>query len=223
MPVQLLADAANGRDPRQCFEVTCDRLAGEIRERHLRRRPAGSLVLAVHPQRFVEPARRRPVRLHVDAAGHAVRSRVGEVFLARIVAPDRLIGTEDPRKHRTGEPREVCLSPDVVVPVDDHDTTGDLTSKGATGRRSPFDAAPIRPVKARGRARASGRTTRSRAIRRPRPRTGLRRNARKAAGASGSCFRAQGGLQRRRPRQCSKRIQPDSDVPQPESSKESGI
>ena len=62
---------------------------------------------------------RRPVGLDVDGLDHARACDVGEVLLDRVVAPDRLVGTEDARHHRPHEPRQVGLPPDMMMRVDD--------------------------------------------------------------------------------------------------------
>ena len=77
--------------------------------------------LGLHPGDFVLGPLGRPVGLHVDGFFHARVFDVGQIFLDRIVAADRLVGAEDARQHRADEPGEVLLAPDVVVGVDDGD------------------------------------------------------------------------------------------------------
>ena len=60
-----------------------------------------------------------PVRLDIDGFLDAGAFQVGEEFGDGIVAADRLIGPEDARLHRSGEPGEGGLPPDVMMRVDD--------------------------------------------------------------------------------------------------------
>ena len=82
-------------------------------------RPAGLLRRALHPGGFVLETLVRPVGLDIDRLDDALAGEVVEIFVDRIVAPDRLVGTEDARLHRADEPRQVGLAPDVVMRVDD--------------------------------------------------------------------------------------------------------
>ena len=60
-----------------------------------------------------------PIALHVDGLRHAGAGEIGQIFADQIVAPDRLVGAEDARLHRSVEPRQIAAAPDVVMRVDD--------------------------------------------------------------------------------------------------------
>ena len=85
-------------------------------------RPAGFIRHSLHPRDLVLEPVRRPVGLHVDRTRHPAVREVVEILVDEVVAPDRLVGTEDPRLHRPEQPREIGLAPDVVVRVDDRET-----------------------------------------------------------------------------------------------------
>ena len=74
---------------------------------------------AVHPGDFLLGLLLRPVGLDVDRLDHVAAGDVLEVFVDRVVPADRLIGAEDARHHRPGQPGQVVLPPDVVMGVDD--------------------------------------------------------------------------------------------------------
>ncbi len=73
----------------------------------------------LHPGGLVLELAVRPVGLDIDRAGDAGALEVGEIFLDRIVAADRLVGAEDARLHRPGQPGQIGLTPDVMMSVDD--------------------------------------------------------------------------------------------------------
>ena len=56
-----------------------------------------------------------PIALHVNRLDDAGAGDVGEELADRIIAPDRLVGSEDARLHRAVEPRQVAPVPDVVM------------------------------------------------------------------------------------------------------------
>src|SRR6185437_13000469 len=72
----------------------------------------------LYPGRLVLETVIRPVGLDVDRAGDATACEIAEIFIDRIVAADRLVGTEDARLHRTDQPGQVGLSPDMMMTVD---------------------------------------------------------------------------------------------------------
>ena len=74
-----------------------------------------------------------PVGLDIDRFLDARAGDVGQELLDRIVAPDRLVGTEDARHHRPLQPWQIGLAPDVVMGVDDADHC--LRFAGAAGKR----------------------------------------------------------------------------------------
>ena len=80
---------------------------------------AGPVGQGLHPGHLVHGARWRPVGLHVDGFLDAAPVDVAQIFLDRVVAPDRLVGAEDTRARRPREPRQVPPPPDVMMRVDD--------------------------------------------------------------------------------------------------------
>src|SRR3954465_7175689 len=82
-------------------------------------RPAVLLGRLLHPGGLVLVAVIGPVGLDIDRAGDAAAFEVAEIFLYRVIAPDRLVRTEDARLHRTHQPGQVGLAPDMMVPIDD--------------------------------------------------------------------------------------------------------
>src|SRR5882672_651120 len=81
-------------------------------------RPARFLGAALHPGRLVLEPLLRPIGLHIDRFDDIIAGEVVEVFADRIVATDRLIGTEYARLHRTHQPGKIGLAPYVVMRVD---------------------------------------------------------------------------------------------------------
>src|ERR1043166_2154087 len=82
-------------------------------------RPAKFVRRLLHPGGFIFETVIGPVGLHIDRLGDAGACEIGEILLDRIVAPDRLIGAEDARLHRPGQPGQVRLTPDVMMCVDE--------------------------------------------------------------------------------------------------------
>src|SRR5581483_4819494 len=82
-------------------------------------RPAVFVRGLLHPGGFVLEAIVRPIGLHIDRSGHAGTRKVIQIFLDRIVAPDRVIGTENALLHRSTQPRQVGLTPDMMMCVDE--------------------------------------------------------------------------------------------------------
>src|SRR5215213_9743567 len=82
-------------------------------------RPAMILRGLLHPGGFVLETIIGPVGLHIYRARNAGASEVVEIFLNRIVAPDRLVGAEDAWLHRAAQPRQVGLTPDMMMGIDE--------------------------------------------------------------------------------------------------------
>src|SRR5258705_4477877 len=72
----------------------------------------------LHPGGFVFEAVVGPVGLHIDRARYTGACEIAEIFLDRIVAPDRLVGAEDARLHRAAQPGQVGLTPDMMMGID---------------------------------------------------------------------------------------------------------
>ena len=119
VPVQLHAHAAHQRIARQAIQLRTDVIDVEIGVGDDGVRPVMILRGLLHPGRFVLEAVVGPVGLHIDRARHAGACEVAEIFLNRIVAPDRLVGAEDARLHRTAQPGQVGLTPDMMMGIDD--------------------------------------------------------------------------------------------------------
>jgi hypothetical protein len=120
VPVELLSDSAQQRVRRQGGDLTACTLAGQVGVADDRLRPAGAASLGGHPGDLVGGLARRPVRLNVDGCLDALASDVEPVLLNRIVAADRLVGSEDARLHRAREPGQIVTPPDVEMGVDRH-------------------------------------------------------------------------------------------------------
>ena len=100
MPVQLHAHAAHQRIARQAVELRAHVVDAEVGVGDDRVRPAGLVGRPLHPGRLVLVSARAPswsARRPIDDAG---AGEVGAELLDRIVAADRLVGTEDARLHR---------------------------------------------------------------------------------------------------------------------------
>ena len=91
-------------------------------------RPAMRVGHRLHPGDLLDGLVLGPVALDIDRFLDAAAGDVGEIFLDRIVAPDRLVGTEDARHHRPLQPGQIGLAPDVVMGVDDRDHAAFLLS-----------------------------------------------------------------------------------------------
>ena len=138
VPMELHANTADQRDPRQPVERQGARRPPSGRHRRRCRAASPSAPLPPAPM----PPRPPPVRL-ASWPGHrrihdAAAGDVGEVFLDRVVAADRLIGPEDARHHRPREPRQIGLPPDVMMRVDDglghgsHNSSATVDGRSAT-------------------------------------------------------------------------------------------
>ena len=119
VPVQLHAHAAHQRIARQTIQLRTDVVDVEICIGDDGVRPAMILRGLLHPGGFVLEAVVGPVGLHIDRARYAGAREVAEIFLNRIVAPDRLVGAEDARPHRTAQPGQVGLTPDMMMGIDE--------------------------------------------------------------------------------------------------------
>src|SRR4051795_11826954 len=82
-------------------------------------RPAVLLGGMLHPGGLVLETVIGPVCLNIERAGDAAAFEVAEIFLNRVIAPDRLVRTKKARLHRTHQPGQVGLAPDMMVPIDD--------------------------------------------------------------------------------------------------------
>ncbi len=129
VPVQLHAHAAHQRIARQPVELRAHVIDAEIGIGDDGVRPAVLVRGLLHPGRLVLEAVVGPVGLHVNRAGDAGALEIVEIFLDRIVAADRLVGPEDARLHRAGQPGQVGLTPDVMMGVDDVGHAALLCSK----------------------------------------------------------------------------------------------
>src|ERR1700691_3684154 len=119
VPVQLHAHATHQRIAPEPVELRAHVLHAEIGVGDDRMRPAGFLGGALHPGGLVLESFLRPIGLYIDRFDDAMAGEVVEIFADRIVAPDRLIGTEDAWLHRSDQPGQIGLAPDVMVRVDD--------------------------------------------------------------------------------------------------------
>ncbi len=81
-------------------------------------RPAGLLRYRLHPGHFILKAFGRPVRLYIDRGCNSVAGDVTQILRNCVVAPDRVVWTENSRLHGSGQPRQVVAPPDVVMRVD---------------------------------------------------------------------------------------------------------
>src|SRR5437763_1293514 len=96
-----------------------DILDVEVGKGHYGMRPATTVSRLLHPGGFVFEAVIGPVGLHIDRLGDAGACEIGEIFLDRVVAADRLIGAENARLHGSAQPGQVRLTPDVMMCVDE--------------------------------------------------------------------------------------------------------
>src|ERR1700677_1604154 len=119
VPVQLHAHATHQRIAPEPVELRAHVLRAEIGIGDDRMRPAGFLGGALHPGGFVLESLLGPIGLYIDRFDDATAGEVVEIFADRIVAPDRLIGAEDARLHRSDQPGQIGLAPDVMMRVDD--------------------------------------------------------------------------------------------------------
>src|SRR5262249_10875652 len=115
----LHADTAHEWISGQPVELRTDVLDVEIGKGHDGMRPAMFIRRLLHPGGLVFEAVIGPIGLYIDRSRHAGGGKIGEIFLNRIVATDRLIGAEDARLHGTGQPRQIRLTPNVVMCVDE--------------------------------------------------------------------------------------------------------
>jgi hypothetical protein len=118
MPVQLHADAAQERIFGKPVERRADIFGEQIGIADDGMRPAAFVGCLLHPGNLFLGAIRSPVRLHVDGFLDARPGNVAQVFVDRIVAANRLVGTKNARQHRANEPRQIGLPPDVMMRVD---------------------------------------------------------------------------------------------------------
>src|SRR6267154_3823553 len=121
VPVQLHTYATHQWVMLQPVELRADVVRAEMRIGDDRMRPAGFLGGALHPGRLVLEPRRRPIGLHVDRFDDTMAGEVVEIFADRIVATDRLVGTEYARLHRPDQPGKIGLAPDVMMRIDNAD------------------------------------------------------------------------------------------------------
>ena len=119
VPVQLHAHAAHQRIARQTIQLRADVIDAKIGIGDDGVRPAVVLRGLLHPGGFVLETIIGPVGLHIDRARHAGAGEIVEIFLDRIVAPDRLVGAEDARLHRAAQPGQVGLTPDMMMGIDE--------------------------------------------------------------------------------------------------------
>ena len=120
MPVHLLANAAHERNTRKIAQPVRGVGCRQIGTRDDGVRPAVRIRHRLYPRGFGMFPALRPVGLDVDRTGHAATGTVLKEFGDRVVSPDGLVGPEDPRLHRSEQPRQIGAAPDVVVCVDDH-------------------------------------------------------------------------------------------------------
>ena len=132
VPVELHPNAAQPRVLREPVELRAHVGREQVGMAHDAVRPAGLVGHRLHPCDLGLEALRRPVRLHVDRPGHPATGDVLQVLVHEVIAPDRLVGAEDPRLHRPGQPRQVGPAPDVVMGIDDREQAHcDRISRGS--------------------------------------------------------------------------------------------
>src|SRR5262245_4267552 len=117
VPMELHPNPANGRLDGQCIELLPDILGEHVGISDDRDREGSAAGGLRHEPHLIQRPRRRPVRLHVDGFGNAFGPAIGKIFLDRIIAPDRLMGTENARLHRSHQPGQIGLPPDVEMRV----------------------------------------------------------------------------------------------------------
>src|SRR3979490_2491611 len=121
VPVQLHTHATHQWVALEPVELRADVVRAEIRVGDDRMRPAYFLGGALHPSRLVLEPRGRPIGLHVDRLDDTIAGEGIEIFADRIVATDRLVGTEYARLHRPDQPGKIGLAPDVMMRIDNAD------------------------------------------------------------------------------------------------------
>ena len=104
VPVQLHPDAAHQGECRQLLQLGPHIFSGEIRIGDDGVRPAGFPRGVGDIADLIEETLLRPVRLHVDRPRDAGGGDVSQIFRDGVVATDRLVGSKDPRQHRTEQP-----------------------------------------------------------------------------------------------------------------------
>ena len=119
VPMQLHADTLHERIFGEPVELRTNVLDVEIGKGHDGMRPSVLVRRALHPGGFVFEAVVGPIGLHIDRSGHAGACKIGAIFLNRIIAPDRVIGSKDARLHRTDQPGQVRPTPDMMMCVDE--------------------------------------------------------------------------------------------------------
>jgi hypothetical protein len=102
--VQLHADAAYQRIFGKPVELWTNVIRAEISKGDDAVRPSMLVRGLLNPGRLVLEAVVGPVGLNINRFGHARACEIGEIFLDRIIAADRLIGPEDARLHRADQP-----------------------------------------------------------------------------------------------------------------------
>jgi hypothetical protein len=121
VPVQLLPDPPGRLELRQTFDQRPTLGITEIRVRDIGVRPACLVADRLNPLRLVKTLSSRPVGLHIDGFDHIAAVGVGAKLLDRIIAADRLVGTENARHRRPRQPGQILQAPDVVVGVNGGD------------------------------------------------------------------------------------------------------
>src|SRR5271156_2711107 len=81
--------------------------------------PSGLVRRFLNPRNLLFKAVSGPVSLDINGFLHTRTSLIGEKFFDRIIALDRLVGSEYARNHRPGQPWQVLLAPDVEMRIDD--------------------------------------------------------------------------------------------------------
>src|SRR5580658_8924027 len=81
--------------------------------------PSGLVRRFLNPRDLLFKVVLGPVSLDVDGFLHPRTPLIGEKFFDRIIALDRLVGSEYARNHRPDQPWQVLLTPDVEMRIDD--------------------------------------------------------------------------------------------------------
>src|SRR5215471_15752254 len=118
VPMQLHAHAVHQRIAFETIELRTHVIDAEVGIGDDSVRPAVLIRGPLHPGRLVLEAVVGPVGLHIDRSRHARTGEIAEIFLDGVVAPDRFIRTKDARLHRTRQPGQIGLPPDMVVGID---------------------------------------------------------------------------------------------------------
>jgi hypothetical protein len=117
--MHLLADASEPRMGLHGIERCADVVLGKIGKADNGVREAMRIGGSLQPGDFLDAARRLPIGLDIDRGNDARVLDVGKIFADRIVAPDRVVGSKNARHCRSGQPRLVGFTPDVMMGVDD--------------------------------------------------------------------------------------------------------